>query len=124
MDLYTHTLADEDRKTLGEQLLGSPALVSKCRLTLSTTLKVLAHAMTGVASTAASDGKEKMGLLAGHVQLDGERKTVVVTEVRTVLARWLRDRRSCLYFPLSHLLSFFLSLSLSSLLSLTHTPLP
>ena len=116
-------VADPDR--LGELLLRSPTHVSKCQLSLSSALKVLAHAMTGVASTTASDGKEKLGLLAGHVQLDGEMKTVVVTEVRVVLAQRLHDQVVFVFPPLSLslalALALSLSLSLSLALSLPHT---
>ena len=117
--MYCGDGAAANPDTLGELLLGSPTHVSKCQLSLSSALKVLAHAMTGVASTTASDGKEKLGLLAGHVQLDGEMKTVVVTEVRVVLAQRLRDQVAFVFPPLSLSLSLSRSRSRSLALSLS-----
>ena len=119
--MYCGDGAAANPDTLGELLLGSPTHVSKCQLSLSSALKVLAHAMTGVASTTASDGKEKLGLLAGHVQLDGEMKTVVVTEVRVVLAQRLRDQVAFVFPPLSLSLSLSLALALALSLSLSRS---
>ena len=85
---------------LRERLGANAGHVTNCRLTLSTAMKVLAHAMTGVKKQGAQPAGEKMGLLAGHVQLDDEMKTVVVTEVRTPGLVLLRPPR-CALIPLA-----------------------